>query len=699
MNEIENAITDAALNTAPNGWFNPRYVQLDDAAKGPRTKEWQLKSFSSDAKDKALAAKPDFRVGMLFGPASDDPTKPNGSGVIDVECDSPGAQIEYDRLFVEPTTLTPILTPTWKSKRGLHHLYRWDDRFFALASVVHLNEIEYRFGSHGGTQSVCPPTEFDDCRRRWLDGLSPRECEIKKVPEEVIRELLANESAQHFKSGDFEPKPFEGFDELAKLGHELKNQRAVKLQDYFRANGFQTGTEVLPTGRIKLSIDRCVFKPANQKVKDGAPCVFINNDGTIEYKCFHPKDQGKFWQDVEAAVGAELDPQATGDDIAEPDLSELIVQDNDLQDKSNDAWFDDFAIATVVSSDGVKEEKQKLDIYECINARELVSRKYEMVYLIENALAQDQPCVIAGPEKCFKTCLSVDMAISLASGTPFLGHFNVPQAVPVLIISGESWIGVLHDKVLQICKARGIEVPANLHFKVDAGMPQFMSKVQMQTLANTIQHYGAKVTIIDPLYHCTEGIEHNDAGDMGVALKRVNDTCLLAGSTFVLNAHFRKQDTGKEFKRPTLTEISQAGSREYFRQWLLLWKRSYFDAGRIGLCAEINGAKHNGDWAIDIDEGYGDDLKWDVTVSPLNKVQKQETVEAVKDKLLGTIDCYPDGVSKTALFKAAGIIKEYHKETGLEALLIEGSLVSFDKVAGNNRTNTYYKRAPQLSLS
>ena len=317
-----------------------------------------------------------------------------------------------------------------------------------------------------------------------------------------------------------------------------------------------------------------------------------------------------------------------------------------------------------------------------------------MVYLVEGALAKDQPCVIAGPEKCFKTCLSVDLAISIASGTPFLGHFNVPVAMPVLIISGESWIGVLREKVVTICRSRGIDVPKNLHFKVEPDMPQFMSDKNMKTLGNTIEHYGAKVVIIDPLYLCTAGknLDHSDAGDMGIAMKRVNDVCYQADATFVLNAHFRKQAPGKEFQRPTLAEISQAGSREYFRQWMLLWKRTHFNTGRIGLCAEINGAKHNGDWSVDIDEGKDGD-KWEVTIESLSKTQKEESVEKVKEKLLSVLNDCPDGIAKTPLFKDAAVMKDYHKETALDSLLFDGTIVEFERVAGNKRITTYYKLA------
>ena len=53
---------------------------------------------------------------------------------------------------------------------------------------------------------------------------------------------------------------------------------------------------------------------------------------------------------------------------------------------------------------------------------------YRAEWLIEHVLVKNQPAGIAGPSKTLKTGLSLDAAISLASGTKFLGEFWVPKA-------------------------------------------------------------------------------------------------------------------------------------------------------------------------------------------------------------------------------------------------------------------------------
>jgi hypothetical protein len=59
-------------------------------------------------------------------------------------------------------------------------------------------------------------------------------------------------------------------------------------------------------------------------------------------------------------------------------------------------------------------------------------------YLIQGVMVVGQNLFLAGPPKSGKTKLSADVAVSLGSGTPFPGEFDVPEAVLVLMLSGES---------------------------------------------------------------------------------------------------------------------------------------------------------------------------------------------------------------------------------------------------------------------
>ena len=69
----------------------------------------------------------------------------NMSDVIDVECDSPAAEPNLQKLFggeIPPT-------PTWQSKRGNHRLFRRPPGLPCKAKLE-LDEIEFRIGNVKG---------------------------------------------------------------------------------------------------------------------------------------------------------------------------------------------------------------------------------------------------------------------------------------------------------------------------------------------------------------------------------------------------------------------------------------------------------------------------------------------------------------------------------------------------------------------
>ena len=83
--------------------------------------------------------------------------------------------------------------------------------------------------------------------------------------------------------------------------------------------------------------------------------------------------------------------------------------------------------------------------FQFLSAAQLNSDEHTTRYLIPGILAAAQPGGIYGPFKSLKTSLAADLAISLASGTPFLGRFPVTEPGRVLFLAGENGLPALQS--------------------------------------------------------------------------------------------------------------------------------------------------------------------------------------------------------------------------------------------------------------
>jgi replicative DNA helicase len=205
--------------------------------------------------------------------------------------------------------------------------------------------------------------------------------------------------------------------------------------------------------------------------------------------------------------------------------------------------------------------------------------RYPCGWLIEDILVQGQPGVIGGAKKTLKTSLSIDMAISLGTGHPFLGRFKVPKRLPVAVMSGESGPATVQETARRICRQKNVRLQDCLvlwSFR----LPRFDSATDLAELKAYLQAQQVKLVIIDPLYLCGlgQGGSASNLYEVGPLLRRVGQSCLAAGATPVYLHHTTKAAASK--KEPLdLDDLAFAGIGEYARQWLLVSRREPFEPG------------------------------------------------------------------------------------------------------------------------
>ena len=93
-----------------------------------------------------------------------------------------------------------------------------------------------------------------------------------------------------------------------------------------------------------------------------------------------------------------------------------------------------------------------------VRVAELPSEELAERWLVEQLWGADAVGVIGGDPKCAKTWLGLDMALSVATGTPCLGRYAVPEPGPVLVYLAEDALRVVRERVEGMARHRGLDL-------------------------------------------------------------------------------------------------------------------------------------------------------------------------------------------------------------------------------------------------
>lgn len=270
------------------------------------------------------------------------------------------------------------------------------------------------------------------------------------------------------------------------------------------------------------------------------------------------------------------------------------------------------------------------DRFRVWSCEELDAETPPLDYIVQDVLVSGQPCVIAGSVKCLKTSIAVDLALSVATGTPFLGKFPVDTARPVLIFSAESGKPAIRDLLRRMSKARGVEFPKVPLLKFIDDVPRLDNEKDVAAVAKLIREYGTKLLIVDPCYMAMPGEHQASLSKQGEMLRTMGRVCELTGTTLAMVHHFKKPSPMRPSAGPpVLDDLSGSGHAEFARQWILLKRRSVY---RVGSgyhdlrCVVGGSAGHQGDYALAVDEGNDDRGRgWSVRVLSADELDREQS--------------------------------------------------------------------------
>jgi AAA domain len=164
-------------------------------------------------------------------------------------------------------------------------------------------------------------------------------------------------------------------------------------------------------------------------------------------------------------------------------------------------------------------------------------------WLVEELWCARAVGVIGGAPKCAKTWLGLDMALSVATGTPCLGKYAVPEPGPVLIYLAEDALPVVRQRVDGMAKHRGLDLAGVEIHVITAPVLRLDRDPDRMRLLETTRRLRPRLLLLDPLVRL-HGIDENNASEVAALLAYFRSLQRQFDVSVLLVHHTRKNAAG-----------------------------------------------------------------------------------------------------------------------------------------------------------
>jgi hypothetical protein len=164
--------------------------------------------------------------------------------------------------------------------------------------------------------------------------------------------------------------------------------------------------------------------------------------------------------------------------------------------------------------------------------------------------------VHAAEMKAQKTWNTADLAVSVASGTDWLGAIGVDTAGPVIMLAGEGGKGSVVRRLRAVCEHRGLKLET-LPITVCTRAPRLSRSEHLYLVEQAVREFEPCLVTLDPLYLSAGGANGASLYEMGTVLGKVQQICEPAALWVV--THFNRREGSGALR------ITGAGPAEWGR--------------------------------------------------------------------------------------------------------------------------------------
>jgi hypothetical protein len=181
-------------------------------------------------------------------------------------------------------------------------------------------------------------------------------------------------------------------------------------------------------------------------------------------------------------------------------------------------------------------EEQVLPV---VRVAELASDEIAERWLVEQLWCAQSVGVIGGAPKCAKTWLGLDMALSVATGTPCLCKYTVPEPGPVLIYLAEDTLPAVRERIEGMARHRGLDLDQVEIHVITTPVLRLDRARDRARLWETVRRLRPRLLVLDPLVRL-HGIDENHAGAVAELLGYFRSLQRQFGLSVLLVHHTRK---------------------------------------------------------------------------------------------------------------------------------------------------------------
>ena len=178
-------------------------------------------------------------------------------------------------------------------------------------------------------------------------------------------------------------------------------------------------------------------------------------------------------------------------------------------------------------------------------------------WLIAGLWARAGVGIIGGAPKCCKSWLGLDLAVSVASGTPCLDTFPVADPGGALVYMAEDAAPVVKERLTGLCRHRGLDLAALPIAIITAPSLRLDLPRDQHRLAETVQRQAPRLLLLDPFVRLHR-INENQASEVAALLGYLRELQRTYDLAVVVVHHARKNGA------PAAGGQSLRGSGDFF---------------------------------------------------------------------------------------------------------------------------------------